>query len=230
MIPIRDDVRSGSFPVVNTLLIIANILVFLYQLSLGNGMRTFIMENGVIPAMVTSFEYIPLRERFQPFITSMFIHGDLFHIIGNMLFLYIFGDNVEDRMGHLKYMLFYLLTGVGAAILQILMNMNSVIPMVGASGAVSGVLGAYFLYFPRARVLTIVPIFFFIQLIYLPSFIFIGLWFLMQFLSGIMTVGAPDTGGIAFWAHVGGFIAGLVIAGYFGKKSYRQKFFNGYNS
>lgn len=230
MIPLRDNVRSGSFPIVNTTLIIANIAVFLYEIYLGDGLRSFIMENGVIPAVVTSFEPISIEERLVPFFTSMFIHGDLFHIIGNMLFLYIFGDNVEDRMGHVKYLSFYILTGLGAAILQIMMNVNSVIPMVGASGAISGVLGAYLLYFPHARVLALVPVFVFIQLIHIPSTIFIGLWFVMQFMSGVMTVGGPDTGGVAFWAHVGGFIAGLVIAGRFAKKNYRQKIFNGYNS
>lgn len=230
MIPLRDNVRSGSFPIVNTTLIIANIAGFLYEIYLGDGLRLFIMENGVIPAVVTSFEPISVYERLVPFFTSMFIHGDLFHIIGNMLFLYIFGDNVEDRMGHVKYLLFYILTGLGAAILQIIMNVNSVIPMVGASGAISGVLGAYLLYFPHARVLALVPIFVFIQLIYIPSTIFIGLWFVMQFMSGVITVGGPDTGGVAFWAHVGGFIAGLIIAGRFGKKNYMQKIFNGYNS
>lgn len=231
MIPLRDDVKSRSFPIVNTILIIANVIVFLYEVSLGSDLRWFIYENGVIPAVVTSFEPIPITERFVPFLTSMFLHGDWFHIIGNMLFLYIFGDNVEDRMGHFKYLLFYVLTAFGAAILQIGMNMNSQVPMIGASGAISGVLGAYLLYFPHARVLTLIPIFIFVQLIYIPSTIFIGLWFVMQFMSGVMTIDAgQNAGGIAFWAHVGGFIAGLLIARYFVSKKYRKNLFNGYNS
>lgn len=229
MIPLRDNVRSNSFPIVNTVIIILNIIVFIYEIYLGSGIRRFIMENGLIPAVVTSFQPISISERITPFFTSMFIHGDFFHIIGNMLFLYIFGDNVEDKLGHLRYLLFYVVTGIGAAILQIVMNTDSLIPMVGASGAVSGVLGAYILFFPHARVLTLVPIFVFIQLVYIPSVIFIGLWFFIQFMSGVMTVGGPDTGGVAFWAHVGGFVAGLLIARHFRKKHYMQNFFNGYN-
>jgi len=230
MIPLRDNVKSRTFPIVNTILIIANVLVFLYELHIGGALRQFIFENGLIPSVVTSMSSVPFDQRFVPFFTSMFIHGGWLHVIGNMLFLYIFGDNVEDRIGHFKYLGFYLLSGIGAALLQIFMNLRSDIPMIGASGAISGVLGAYLMFFPNARVLTLIPIFIFIQLIYIPASLFIIFWFAIQFISGVSTVGnMQNAGGVAFWAHVGGFVAGLLIAMYFRKKSYRQNFSNGYN-
>ena len=152
----------------------------------------------------------------------MFLHGGWLHIIGNTLFLFIFGDNVEARMGHMRYLVFYLICGLAAALFQIITNVSSVIPMIGASGAISGVLGAYITFYPKSKILTLVPIFFFIQLIHIPAAIFIFIWFIIQFLSGVGSLGASqEIGGVAFWAHIGGFIAGLILARYFQKGGLR---------
>jgi len=222
MIPLRDTTKSGVFPFVNLTLITINIVVFLYEASLGRNMHHFILDYGLIPAKVFSSANIGLGERLFPFISSMFIHGGWLHIIGNALFLFIFGDNVEARMGHFKYLVFYIVCGLAAAVFQIVTNLSSVIPMVGASGAISGVLGAYITYYPKSKILTLVPIFFFIQLIYIPAAIFIFVWFIIQFLSGVGSLGAAqNTGGVAFWAHIGGFLAGLILARYFQKGRFR---------
>jgi len=223
MIPLRDTVRPTSIPLINITLIILNVLVFFYEFSLGNNLNQFIFHYGLIPSSLIYSENLGILERLIPFLTSMFLHGGLFHLIGNMLFLYIFGDNVEDRMGHFKYLMFYLLSGFFAALFQTITNIHSAIPMVGASGAISGVLGAYITFFPRSRILTLVPIFFFIQLIHIPAAIFIFIWFIIQFISGVSTFAvSEDTGGIAFWAHIGGFIGGLILARFFQKKGYVQ--------
>ena len=222
MIPLRDTTKSGTFPIVNLTLITINILVFLYEVSLGEGMHLFILEYGLIPAKVFTSADIGLSDRLFPFISSMFLHGGWLHIIGNALFLFIFGDNVEARMGHVRYLLFYIICGLAAALFQIVTNVGSVIPMVGASGAISGVLGAYITFFPKSKILTLVPIFFFIQFIHIPAAIFIFVWFIIQFLSGVGTLGAAqDTGGVAFWAHIGGFVAGLILARFFQKGGLR---------
>ena len=230
MIPLKDTIKSNSFPFINTILIVVNILIFIYEFSLGKEFNKFIYNFGLIPASVTSIENFGFNNNISPFFTSMFLHGGWFHLIGNMLFLYIFGDNVEDKMGHLKYLIFYLICGIAAAILQIITNLDSIIPMVGASGAISGVLGAYLLFFPNSKILTIVPIFIFIQLMRVPAKVFIIIWFFVQFLSGLGTLGASSSGGgIAFWAHIGGFIAGVIFANQFaGKISYRQNNSNSY--
>jgi membrane associated rhomboid family serine protease len=158
----------------------------------------------------------------------MFLHGGWFHLIGNMLFLYIFGDNVEDRMGHFKYLLFYLICGLGAAFTQIITNVRSEIPMVGASGAISGILGAYILLFPKSRIVTLVPIFFFLHIVEIPAAVFLLIWFIIQFFSGVATLAASkSTGGVAFWAHVGGFVVGLVLTRFFIKKGYYRTGWSG---
>jgi membrane associated rhomboid family serine protease len=219
MIPLRDTTRSNSFPVVNTILIISNVIVFLYEISLGQGSNRFIFQHGLIPELLFSSTNVAIVERFSPAFTSLFIHGGLLHLLGNMLFLYVFGDNVEARMGHLSYLAFYVICGFSAAIFQTLTNIHSMIPMIGASGAISGVLGAYLIFFPKSRILTLLPIFFFIQLIHIPAALFIIVWFIFQFVSGMATLPAkPGIGGVAFWAHVGGFVAGLILARFFQKK------------
>ncbi len=225
MIPLRDTTKSAGFPFVNFTLIIICSLIFLYEVSLGNNMIVFIYEYGLIPADIfSSSPHGEFYERLYPFFSSMFLHGGWLHLIGNMLFLYIFGDNVEERMGHFRYLVFYITCGLAAAVFQFVTNINSVIPMVGASGAISGVLGAYITYFPRSKILTLVPIFFFIQLIHIPAAVFIFIWFIIQFLSGVSTLGAPkETGGVAFWAHIGGFVAGLILARYFEKRRYHVR-------
>src|SRR5215216_2713194 len=203
MIPLRDIIPSRTTPVVTISLIVINVLVFLYELSLARAVEVFTLYYGLVPA---AFSWVAV-------FTSMFLHGGVLHFGGNMLYLWIFGDNVEDRMGHGRFLFFYLLCGVAAALVQTITNPSSVVPMVGASGAIAGVMGAYFVLYPRSRILTLVPIFFFIQLIEVPAIFFLGIWFLLQFLQGVGSLAAAGTrtsgGGIAFWAHVAGFVTGV---------------------
>ena len=212
MIPIRDAIRSKTFPVVNVILIGLNILAFLWQLSQGPQLKEAFFLYGIVPARYSDPEISAHFTSFQqwlPFLTSMFLHGGFLHILGNMWFLYIFGDNIEDRLGHTRYLIFYLLSGVAAGLVHLATNWNSNIPTIGASGAISGVMGAYLLLHPRARILTLIPIFFFFQFVEIPAFIFLGYWLLIQLLSAGFT--PSNVGGIAFWAHIGGFVAGLIF-------------------
>ena len=202
MIPIRDVIPSRTTPFVTFTIIGLNAVMFLWELSLGPDASELVFRFGLIPA---SFSWVNV-------FTSMFVHGGLLHFGGNMLYLWIFGDNVEDRMGHGRFLVFYLLCGVAAALAQTITAPDSVIPMVGASGAIAGVMGAYFVLYPKSRIVTLIPIFFFFQVIEVPAILFLGIWFLMQFLSGlgsIVSVASGSTGGVAFWAHVAGFVAGL---------------------
>jgi hypothetical protein len=228
MIPIRDRNPSSTFPIVNVILIIINVLVFLYEFSLGPELEVFINRYGLVPAYLFYSQDSGFFDRVYPFFTSMFLHGGWLHLIGNMLYLYIFGDNVEDRIGHLRYLLFYLITGFAAAFTQISINVNSTIPMVGASGAISGVLGAYLLFFPKSKILTLVPIFFFLHLVEIPAAILLVLWFVMQFFSGVASLAmTQSSGGVAFWAHIGGFVVGLILARVFQKKGYYRTGWSG---
>ncbi len=214
MIPLRDTVRSSTIPYVNYAIIAANVVVFLFELSLGRYLENFIFQFGVVPArFVEAFQARDISVfAVLPFFSSMFLHGGWWHLIGNMLFLYIFGDNVEDRFGHGRYLIFYIVSGIAAALTQVVINPSSGVPMVGASGAIAGVLGAYVLLYPKAKVVTLIPIFFFFQIIELPAYIFLGLWFLLQFFSGYMSLGVGgDAGGIAWWAHIGGFTCGVLL-------------------
>jgi len=230
MIPLRDTTKSGTFPIVNTVFILINIAVFIFKIWITNDQRLFEYRFGLVPAIVTTELEIGIFNRIYPFVTSMFLHAGWMHIIGNMIFLFIFGRNIEHRMGHIRYLLFYILTGILAAIIQFLISPGSVIPIVGASGAISGVLGAYLLFYPKSKILTVVSILFFVRLIHLPATVFIFVWFLIQFLGGISsTERAADAGGVAFWAHIGGFAAGLILAQYFDRENiYRQKSINSY--
>jgi hypothetical protein len=211
-IPLKDLNPRRTYPVVNTLLILTNVIVFLYQLTLTpHQSDAFALANATIPNHIRlalgghgSFE-----AAFIPIFTSMFLHSGFMHIAGNMLFLWIFGDNVEDYFGHFPYLLFYLACGIGSGLTHILFNFHSPLPALGASGAISGVMGAYIILYPRARVLTLVFIFF----IPIPAFIILGYWFFLQFLAGVSSVGAAATGGVAWWAHVGGFLLGMLITG-----------------
>ena len=215
MIPLRDTTKPLRFPFVNISLIIINICVFIYGQYLVENTHSFILTYGLIPKDVFA-PFVQMSERIYPFFSSMFLHGGWLHLIGNILFLYIFGANVESRMGHLKYIIFYIICGFAAASFQVITSLKSGIPMVGASGAISGILGAYITFFPKSKILTLVPIFFFIQLIHIPASIFIFVWFIIQFISGVGSLGAPnDTGGVAFWAHIGGFVVGLILARFF---------------
>ena len=196
-------------------LIVVNVLVFLYEFSLGERVERFVLYFGLVPA---AFSFVSL-------FTSMFLHGGFLHVAGNMLYLWIFGDNVEDRMGHGRFLVFYLLCGIAAALAQTIANPDSIVPMVGASGAIAGVMGAYFVLYPRSRIVTIVPIFF-LQLVEVPAIFFLGIWFLMQFLSGVGSIVAATAhergGGVAFWAHVAGFVAGISAVGIF-RRPERQR-------
>jgi len=218
--PLKDNIPSRTLPWVNYGLIIINSLVFLYEVSLGPQLQQFIQTWGVIPA-----HYFHLAEtqphnyiaRFLPIFTSMFLHGGWFHIIGNMWFLYIFGDNVEDRMGHGRYLLFYLLSGFGATLAHIYINPTSTLPTVGASGAISGVMGAYFMLYPFARVLTLIIVFIFVDIIEIPAFFYLGFWIFLQFIQGTASLFAGQAGGVAWWAHLGGFVVGAFLVFFFKK-------------
>ncbi len=207
MIPLKDDVRSSTFPFVTILIIAVDAAVFLYQLGLGHeGGEAFIYRTAAIPFEITHLKDIAPR----PFVplpltvfTSMFVHGGLFHLAGNMLFLWIFGDNVEDRFGHILFLLFYLFSGAVASLAHIVTAPSSLTPMVGASGAIAGVLGAYFILFPRAQVKTLVFLFFFVTVVRIPAVVFLGFWFFLQVASS--SFGGD---GIAWYAHIGGFVTG----------------------
>lgn len=213
MLPIRDDAPSRTFPLVTFLLILANGLVWMWELSLGGGaaLDTFFMRFGFIPGILTGAQHDAPSGALSPYaltiLTSMFVHGSWSHILGNMLFLWIFGNNVEDRLGHARYLLFYLAGGVVAALVQLLSGPGSNVPTIGASGAIAAVMGAYFFMYPTARVQVLV-FFIFITTIRVPAWIFLGVWFLMQLFEG--TYGTAQ--GVAVWAHVGGFLFGLMIA------------------
>jgi len=209
MLPLRDENPTYSTPYVNYLLIAINVLVFLYQVMLGPTEEKFVYQFAVIPAQLTSG--IDLGD-ITDLITSMFMHAGWAHIGGNMLYLWIFGDNVEDSMGHWRYLIFYLAGGLAAGVVHVITNPNSQLPTVGASGAIAGVLGAYLVLFPRSRVLTLVTLGYFIRMIKVPASVVLGLWFVLQLFNGVLSLGGPDVGGVAFWAHVGGFVAGFLLA------------------
>lgn len=219
MIPIRDDQPRFSVPYITYFLIALNLVIYFLEWSMGpRNERALVYQLGMIPerivALVGGAHQVEPVEAFLPVFTSMFLHGSWLHVIGNMWFLWIFGDNIEDHVGHLKYLVFYVLSGIGAAAAHVLLNPNSRVPTVGASGAIAGVLGAYFLLYPKARVLTLVPLIIFFTFWWLPAWIFLGYWFLLQFLAGAASavdVASRNSGGIAFWAHVGGFVAGVVL-------------------
>ncbi len=200
MFPVSDVIPSRTTPYVTITLIALNALAFLYELQFSEeGLQAFVMSFGVVPAY---FSWMTV-------LTSMFLHGGWLHFLGNMLYLWIFGDNVEDRLGHGLYLVFYLGCGTAAALGQVFTQPYSMVPMIGASGAIAGVMGAYFVLFPHSRVLTAVFIVFFLDLIEIPAIFFLGIWFLMQFFSGIGSLGADAAaGGVAFWAHIGGFVVG----------------------
>ena len=231
MLPLRDDQPRYSTPWVNYFLIGLNLVIFFFEATLDRqSLNLLIDQFGVVPSHVARFlagsPSYPLPAVVLPFFTSLFLHGSWLHVIGNMWFLYIFGDNVEDYLGHFKYLVFYMLTGVLAMATHVAMTLHSSAPAVGASGAIAGVLGAYFVLYPRARVLT-----WFFELIFLflwiPAWIWLGIWFLGNFLSGTataLTVHRQNMGGVAFWAHVGGFISGALLVKLFPERSRRYPY------
>jgi membrane associated rhomboid family serine protease len=228
MIPIRDNIPSKTTPYITWGLIAANCYVFFLQITAGGeaGFDKFINHWALIPAHL----FLHPKVYWPTLITATFLHGGWMHIIGNMVFLYIFGDNVEDRLGHIKYLLFYLFVGALANGSQAFIDQTSKVPLIGASGAIAGVLGSYFYYYPHAQVLTLIPLGFFTRLVEIPAFVFLGLWFLMQSLSSAYMVSMVHasahhmpSGGVAFLAHAAGFIAGLILSPFLGDKRSRFK-------
>lgn len=211
MIPLKDDNPTRTFPIINYLLIAANIIVFFHQATLPpRAEKAFVMLYATVPARIPAAlaGHTSIQLAFEPLFTSMFLHGGLLHLLGNMLFLFIFGDNIEDVFGHFGYLVFYLFCGICSGLTHVLFNLHSALPAIGASGAISGVMGAYAVFFPRARVLML----FFIFILPVPAIVVLGYWFVLQFLAGLGQFGQAATGGVAVWAHIGGFIVGLLIA------------------
>jgi membrane associated rhomboid family serine protease len=216
VIPLKDTTPRRSVPLVTLLLIGVNVAVFLHQITLSQAAGdAFIRTYALVPAKISlalAGRHYTLAQALVPLFTCMFLHGGFLHILGNMWFLWIFGGNVEDRFGSFVYLLFYLVCGIGSGVSQLLFSWGSHIPSLGASGAISGVLGAYIVFFPGSRILTLVPLFIIWFTARIPAVIFIGLWFIIQFLSGLSSLGAAAAGGVAWWAHVGGFLIGLSLA------------------
>lgn len=217
MFPLRDTVRSRMFPIVNWGIILANMAIFLYESSLGPGsLERLFSVFALVPSEVTRLRPTGLLT----LVTSMFLHGGWFHVISNMWTLYIFGDNVEDRMGSSRYLAFYLLGGVAAGLTHVYFSPAGSAPTVGASGAIAAVLGAYFILFPTSRVITLVPLFFLPWFIEVPAVVFLGVWFLTQVLSGLVTIGAAgEFSNIAWWAHIGGFAFGFLMVHVFARRA-----------
>jgi membrane associated rhomboid family serine protease len=227
VIPLRDDNPSSIAPVVTIAFIVMCVLVFLWQFSFGtgDGGQRIIYALGVVPAVLLGQRELPpdiaLVPAWATVFTSMFMHGGWMHLIGNMLYLWIFGDNVEDSMGHGRFVVFYLLCGVAAVLAQALPDPSSTVPMVGASGAISGVLGAYLLLYPHARVLVVIPLGFILQTMRIPAGLVLVLWFGLQLLSSAMA--QPGQGGVAFRAHIGGFVAGMILIPIFKYRRFRLR-------
>jgi len=227
MIPIRDDQPHFITPVVNYFLIVLNLVIYFFQAMLPpDSGKLLVFQFGLIPSHVTALlggaHVAAPAVVLVPFLTSMFLHGSWLHVIGNMWFLWIFGDNVEDYFGHFTYLVFYLLSGLAAGLTQVAFTPHMRVPTIGASGAIAGVLGAYFILYPRARVLT-----WLVFLFYLPAWVILGYWFLVQFLSArasSLSYAANNSGGVAFWAHVGGFIAGFLMVWIFPRRQQRQRY------
>jgi membrane associated rhomboid family serine protease len=222
LIPLRDNIPSKTFPFINYALIAANGYVFFLELQQGHGSRLQALVDrwAVIPSQL----WLHPADRWFTLITAMFLHGGWLHVLSNMLFLYIFGDNVEDTMGHAKYFLFYFLTGMFANATQAYLSASSPLPLLGASGAIAGVLGSYFFFYPYARVVTLIPFFIFFTIREIPAFFFLGFWFLLQTLNGVGSLSSQlvtkqSMGGVAWWAHASGFIAGLLMSPVFGKRT-----------
>lgn len=224
MIPLRDDNPAQRVPIATRTLIVLNVLVFLVELSQGEALPEFLRDWGVVPGrLFASFA----GETSLPFelgtvVTSLFLHAGWLHLIGNMWYLWIFGDNVEDKMGSWRFLGFYLSAGLVAALVHSAFIPGSPIPTVGASGAIAGVLGAYAMAFPRAKVLTLIPIFFFFQVIAVPALLLLGIWFVLQFISGTLSVGS-GSGGVAWWAHIAGFVYGFVLMGLVTRRQRREE-------
>lgn len=217
MIPLRDTIPSRRFPLITVLIIIANVTIFLFQMSLGKSANDFVLIFGMIPKRffyLSDQGLMHIFDRIYPFVTSIFLHGSFMHLIGNMWFLWIFGDNVEDRFGRRNYFLFYVFVGIVAGLAHAYTNPGSTIPTVGASGAIAGIMGAYMIFYPKSTVLTIIPLFLFFPIVEISAVFFLGIWFLFQFFSGAMDLfnTSHECCGVAWWAHIGGFVIGIAIS------------------
>jgi membrane associated rhomboid family serine protease len=233
MIPLKDNVSARTIPFVNITLIVINVLAFFFELQQGAGLNSFFQQTAVVPRNYTGPDQtlsliemmgFTLHAELGPrLLYSMFLHGGWLHLIGNMLYLWIFGDNVEDRMGHIRYLIFYLTCGWIASFAHIWSDPASKIPSIGASGAIAGVLGAYLTLYPRARVLTILPLGLFSEVVQIPAIFFLGFWFVQQFFYGALSISSrtAQTGGVAWWAHIGGFVGGLALVWLFRKQTPR---------
>lgn len=217
MIPLRDNIPSRRVAWVTRGLLAANLAAFALELGQGSALEPFLYRFGVVPAhwlVSSASDFLDWPRLFLALLTSQFLHGGVLHLASNMLYLWIFADNVEDRLGHGRFLLLYLGGGMVSAVTQLLVTPRSSIPMVGASGAIAAVLGAYLLLFPSARIVTLIPLWLFWETVELPAFLFLGLWFLLQWMEGLTTLGqVADVGGIAFWAHIGGFASGMLATG-----------------
>jgi membrane associated rhomboid family serine protease len=212
MFPIRDTIPSKNYPVVNNTIIGINIILFLFEMSQGANLDRFVYIYGLVPArysMPQISSYFTTGQQLLSWLSFMFLHGGFWHLLGNMWFLYIFGDNVEDRLGPFRYLVFYLLCGITSGLSHLLFNLHSNMPTIGASGAIAGVMGAYLILHPNSKILTLIPIIFIPWFIEIPAFFFLGFWFILQFLSAAGSHG--NIGGIAWWAHIGGFVFGIVF-------------------
>jgi hypothetical protein len=212
MIPLRDTIQSRNYPVVNNTIIAINVLFYLIEISKGQGLNQFIFNYGLVPSRYSVPEVGALYSfgrQAIPFLSFMFLHGGFWHLLGNMWSLYIFGDNIEDRLGHVRYFIFYILCGLTSGLLQLFISWHSTIPTIGASGAIAGVMGAYLISYPRSKILTLIPIIIIPYFIEVPAFFFLGIWFLFQFLNAAGS--SAQGGGIAWWAHIGGFVSGILF-------------------
>lgn len=212
MIPLRDTIRSKNYPIVNTSIIAVNIIVFILEVSQGSDLDRFIYIYGLVPVRYSIphvAAYFTFGQQVFSFLSFMFLHGGFWHLLGNMWSLYIFGDNIEDRLGPLRYLSFYLLCGIASGLAHLVLNLESNVPTIGASGAIAGIMGAYFILYPKSKILTLIPIFFIPYFVEIPAFFFLGIWLFFQLLSAAGSHGG--SGGIAWWAHIGGFIFGILL-------------------
>lgn len=231
MIPLKDTIPHRGFPLITWTIILLNGIIFIYEISIPKDLlQQLFYLFGLVPAKYSYPKWAIIHglpfDHYLSFLTNMFLHAGWLHIVGNMWFLHLFGSTVEDRMGHIRFLIFYLLTGLAANIIFFMLDIHSTIPEFGASGAIAGVMGAYIVMFPKARILTLIPIFLFPLLVTLPAFLYLGFWFLIQLFSGTLSFASRETGGVAWWAHVGGFVTGMVLLPFFRRKelSYRKLF------
>jgi len=221
MIPLKDINPGRKTPIVTIFIVLLCISIFLFEVFIGRALPIFIRMFGVIPFEITHGVDIPPPDPLTPYgnlVAHQYLHGGFFHILGNMLFLWIFGDNVEDRFGKVRFLLFYTFCGISAALLQVVAHPDSTLPLIGASGAISGVLGAYMLLFPNARIVTLIFLGFFIDIVAIKAYIWIAIWFLLQFFNAMLTSGTASVGGVAWFAHIGGFITGILLTLIFAPK------------